>query len=157
MSTGKSNTQDAKENGKYPFFVRSPIPLRSDEFLYDEEAIITIGEGAIGKVFHYIKGKFNLHQRCYKIYNFNNLNAKFIYYYMIQNFYNQVIKKSAKATVDSLRFEMIASMFVNYPKCNDEILKIIKLLDTTNNLISLHQCKKIDLKNFKINDLHFFS
>ena len=42
ISTGKSNTQDKVEDGKYPFYVRSPIIERSTKYLYDEEAVITV-------------------------------------------------------------------------------------------------------------------
>ena len=67
ITTGKSNTQDQVDDGKYPFFIRSDIPVRSNRYLFDEEAVITIGDGNIGKVFHYVNGKFDLHQRCYKM------------------------------------------------------------------------------------------
>ena len=52
ISTGSSNTDDAVEGGCYPFFVRSQQPLAKDEYEYDEEAIITAGDGVgVGKVF----------------------------------------------------------------------------------------------------------
>ena len=36
--------------------------------LYDEAAIITAGDGVgVGKVYHYIEGKYALHQRAYRI------------------------------------------------------------------------------------------
>ena len=77
ISTGKSNTQDKVEDGKYPFYVRSPIIERSTKYLYDEEAVITVGDGVgTGKVFHYVNGKYDLHQRCYRMYGFSDeLNA----------------------------------------------------------------------------------
>lgn len=70
ISTGKSNTQDQVDDGKYPFYIRSDIPVRSNKYLYDCEAVITIGDGNIGRVFHYVNGKFDLHQRCYKMTDF---------------------------------------------------------------------------------------
>ena len=45
ISTGNSNTNEAVEDGKYPFFVRSQEPLRKNDFEYDEAAIITAGDG----------------------------------------------------------------------------------------------------------------
>lgn len=51
ISTGNSNTNEAVEDGKYPFFVRSQEPLRKNDFEYDEAAIITAGDGVgVGKV-----------------------------------------------------------------------------------------------------------
>lgn len=77
ITTGKSNTQDQVEGGKYPFFIRSDIPVRSNKYLYDQEAVITIGDGNIGRVFHYINGKFDLHQRCYKMADFQGIEGKY--------------------------------------------------------------------------------
>ena len=53
IGTGSSNTNEAVEDGKYPFFVRSQEPLRKNDFEYDETAIITAGDGVgVGKVYH---------------------------------------------------------------------------------------------------------
>lgn len=60
--------QKELENGKYPFFVRSQEVRRKDAFEYDETAIITLGDGVgVGKIFHYVEGKYALHQRAYRI------------------------------------------------------------------------------------------
>ena len=68
ISTGSSNTDDAVKGGCYPFFVRSQQLLAKDEYEYDEEAIITAGDGVgVGNVFHYNNGKYALHQRAYRI------------------------------------------------------------------------------------------
>lgn len=58
IGTGKSNTQDQVENGLYPFYIRSDIPVKSNKYLYDCEAVITIGDGNIGRVFHYVNGVY---------------------------------------------------------------------------------------------------
>ena len=74
ISTGKSNTQDKIEDGKYPFYVRSPFVERSNKFLFDEEAVLTVGDGVgTGKVFHYVNGKYDLHQRVYRMFAFCNI------------------------------------------------------------------------------------
>ncbi len=79
ISTGKSNTQDKIEDGIYPFYVRSPIIERSNRYLYDEEAVLTVGDGAgTGKVFHYVNGKYDLHQRVYRMFDFSDeVSAKY--------------------------------------------------------------------------------
>ena len=141
IATGKSNTQDQVINGKYPFYIRSEIPVKSNKFLYDEEAVITIGDGNIGKVFHYVNGKFDLHQRCYKMTNFNFVLGKYFYWYFSTNFYKRAISMSAKATVDSVRLEMISNMIIKYPKSKGEQFKISTLFDAIDSLIALHQRK----------------
>ena len=135
IETGKSNTQDQSSKGKYPFYIRSNKPVRSDKYLYDCEAVITIGEGNIGRVFHYVNGKFDLHQRCYKMTNFKKVSGKYFYYYFSANFYKRAMALSAKATVDSVRLEMIAEMKICYPTIREQ-QKIVSCLQTIDNHIS---------------------
>ena len=139
ITTGRSNTQDQVEDGKYIFFIRSNVPVRSNRYLYDEEAVITIGDGNIGRVFHYVNGKFDLHQRCYKMADFRYLTAKYFYYYFSTKFYDRAMSMTAKATVDSVRLEMISDMNIAYPKSMIEQSKIANLLTNIDSLITLHQ------------------
>ncbi|MFV8481046.1 restriction endonuclease subunit S [Mycoplasma sp. 653B] len=149
ITTGNSNTQDSDVNGAYPFFIRSDKPLKSNKYLYDEEAVITIGDGNIGKVFHYVNGKFDLHQRCYKISNFTDVLGKYFYWYFSSNFYDRVIRMSAKATVDSVRLEMIADMEIYYPSNKNEQSKISTLLDGLDSLIHSQEQKLEKLNKIK--------
>ncbi|WP_338582788.1 restriction endonuclease subunit S [Mycoplasmopsis cynos] len=150
ITNGKSNSNDSVKNGVYPFYIRSEEIRRSNKYLYDEEAIITIGEGNIGKVFHYVNGKFDLHQRCYKISNFNSkIYGKFFYYYFSQNFYKRAIMDSSKATVDSIRLETITGMAINIPISLKEQIKISTIFDFFDSLITLHQRKLNALENLK--------
>ncbi|MFV8413858.1 restriction endonuclease subunit S [Mycoplasma sp. Z707] len=149
ITTGNSNTQDSDVNGVYPFFIRSDKPLKSNKYLYDEEAVITIGDGNIGKVFHYINGKFDLHQRCYKISNFTDVLGKYFYWYFSSNFYDRVIRMSAKATVDSVRLEMIADMEIYFPSNKNEQSKISIFLDSLDSLIQFQDQKLEKLNNIK--------
>ena len=73
ITTGNRNTQDRIEDGQYPFFVRSQTIERINSYSFDGEAVLTAGDGVgTGKVFHYINGKFDCHQRVYKISNFGS-------------------------------------------------------------------------------------
>lgn len=150
ISTGKSNTQDKVEDGEYPFYVRSPIIERSTKYLYDEEAVITVGDGVgTGKVFHYINGKYDLHQRCYRMYGFSNeLSAHYFYHTFSKLFYKRVMAMTAKTSVDSVRLEMIADMEIPTPTIEEQI-KIGTYLDHIDHLITLHQCKCDKYSNIK--------
>ena len=139
IGTGKSNTQDQIEDGEYPFFIRSDIPVRSNKYLYDCEAVITIGDGNIGKVFHYVNGKFDLHQRCYKMADFKDILGKYFYYYFSTKFYDRAMKMTAKATVDSVRLEMISEMDIQKPKEIAEQKQIAEFFTHLDTLITLHQ------------------
>ncbi len=146
ITTGKSNTQDKIEDGEYPFYVRSPIIERSNKYLYDEEAVLTVGDGVgTGKVFHYVNGKYDLHQRCYRMFGFSDeLNAKYFYQVFSKMFYKRVMAMTAKTSVDSVRMEMIADMEIPVPLVKEQIL-IGRYFEDLDNLITLHQrkCEKL--------------
>ena len=139
IGTGKSNTQDQVDDGKYPFYIRSDVPVRSNKYLYDCEAVITIGDGNIGKVFHYVNGKFDLHQRCYKMTDFKDIWGKYFFYYFSTKFYDRAMKMTAKATVDSVRLEMISEMDIKKPPQISEQKQIAEFFANLDNLITLHQ------------------
>ena len=147
IGTGKSNTQDQVDNGEYPFYIRSDVPVRSNRYLYDCEAVITIGDGNIGKVFHYVKGKFDLHQRCYKMADFQDIWGKYFYYYFSTKFYNRAMKMTAKATVDSVRLEMISEMDIQKPSQIAEQKQIAEFLSALDDLITLHQREQNGVEN----------
>ena len=143
IGTGKSNTQDQVDDGKYPFYIRSDVPVRSNKYLYDCEAVITIGDGNIGKVFHYVNGKFDLHQRCYKMTDFQGIWGKYFFYYFSTKFYDRAMKMTAKATVDSVRLEMISEMDIKKPLQISEQKQIAEFFASLDNLITLHQRNSI--------------
>ena len=149
IGTGKSNTQDQVEDGIYPFYIRSDIPVNSNKYLYDCEAVITIGDGNIGRVFHYVNGKFDLHQRCYKMTDFQNVWGKYFYYFFSTRFYDRAMKMTAKATVDSVRLEMISEMNILKPTEINEQKKIADFFTYLDNLITLHQREYEKLTNVK--------
>lgn len=149
ITTGKSNTQDQVEDGAYPFFIRSDKAVRSNRYLYDCEAVLTIGDGNIGKVFHYVNGKFDLHQRVYKMDNFINILGKYFYYYFSTMFYERAMSMTAKATVDSIRLEMISEMNIMMPISLDEQSKIAGFFSELDDLIAKTEQQINKLKNIK--------
>lgn len=129
IKTGSRNNQDKQAGGKYPFFVRSAIVERIDSYSYDCEAILVPGEGGIGSIFHYINGKFEVHQRVYKISDFApNASGRFIYYFMRQYFGVHAMENSVKATVDSLRLPTFKNFQLRLPS-RDEQDAIVCILD----------------------------
>ncbi|MFR8683320.1 MAG: restriction endonuclease subunit S, partial [Enterocloster sp.] len=117
ISTGSSNTDDAVEGGCYPFFVRSQQPLAKDEYEYDEEAIITAGDGVgVGKVFHYINGKYALHQRAYRIHPATDeLLGKYLYHYFVATFPKYISQQMYQGSVPSIRRPMLNKFQVAIP------------------------------------------
>lgn len=148
ISTGNCDLKDNIEDGKYPFFVRSEKVERIDSYAYDGEAILIPGDGRVGEIFHYINGKFNYHQRVYKISDFKDVIGKYVYYYLQQYFLRHVHKYSVKGTVDSLRLPIIKEMKIRYPSIKKQE-KIVNILSCVDKKIELSN-KQIDLmKNYK--------
>lgn len=150
ISTGKSNTQDRVDDGIYPFYVRSPIVEHSNRYLFDEEAVLTVGDGAgTGKVFHYVNGKYDLHQRVYRMFDFSEtITAKYFFYYFSNHFYDRVMAMTAKTSVDSVRYEMIADMDIALPKLQEQIA-ISNYFDQLEHLITLHRRELEETKKKK--------
>ena len=115
IKTGEKDTAHRVDDGQYPFFIRSPKVQRIDSYSYDGEAILTAGDGDIGKIFHYIDGKFDFHQRVYKFSDFKRVVGKYLYYYLQYNLAEEVVKLSAKTTVDSLRLPYLQNFIVAIP------------------------------------------
>ena len=150
VTTGNKNTQDAVENGKYPFYVRSPIVERINDYSFDSEGIITAGDGVgTGKVFHYAKGKFGLHQRAYLIHNFKDVEPKYFYFNFSKNFYERVHSMTAKSSVDSVRREMITKMQIPIPPTLAEQQRIANALSDVDALISTTEKLIQKKKNIK--------
>jgi type I restriction enzyme S subunit len=130
IDTGEKNTEDRIEDGLYPFFVRSQTVERINSFSFDGEAILTAGDGVgVAKVFHYYNGKFDFHQRVYKMSHFKNIVGRYLFYYLQANLYKEVLKWNAKSTVDSLRLPMFQSFLISYPKELNDQTMIAKFLD----------------------------
>ena len=129
VGTGKSDKKDATPDGEYPFYVRSKIIAKINTFEFDEEAIVIPGEGGIGDIFHYVTGKYALHQRAYRIHFVDNkVIPKFAYYHFMAHFKVFIIKKAVSATVISIRKPMITDFPVPVPPL--EVQKeIVGILD----------------------------
>ncbi len=136
IGTGSSNRQDENESGLYPFYVRSKTILRSNSFQFDESAIIIPGEGGVGDIIHYAKGKYALHQRAYRIHVTScALNEKFLFHVMSALFKSYILMKCVGATADSIRKPMLEGFLIpipcpENPKKSLEIqAEIVRILD----------------------------
>jgi type I restriction enzyme S subunit len=158
ITTGSRNTQDRVNDGLYPFFVRSQTIECINSYSFDGEAVLTAGDGVgTGKVFHYINGRFDAHQRVYRISDFNSLiNGYFFFLYFSNHFYSRIMQMTAKSSVDSVRREMIARMPIPLPPKMAEQEAIAEALSDADALIeSLEQflAKKRHLKQGAMQEL----
>ena len=137
IGTGSHNTIEEVDNGKYPFYVRSQEVRSMNSYDYDENAIITAGDGVgVGKVFHYVDGKYSLHQRAYRIHiTQNNVLPKYFYYYFVNSFYPYIKRNSFHASVTSIRRPMLNRFPVPIPSIEEQ-QRIINVLDRFDKLTS---------------------
>ena len=142
IGTGRSDRKDAVENGQYPFYVRSKIVSRIDRYSFDEEAIIIPGEGGVGDIFHYVNGKYDLHQRAYRIvFTTDEVNTKYALYYFMSHFKSFITLKAVNATVTSIRKPMIEDFRIPVPPL--EVQKeIVRVLDSFTELEAELEARK---------------
>ena len=157
ITTGDKNTQDRIDSGKYPFFVRSQQVERINSYSFDGEAVLTADDGVgTGKIFHYINGKFDFHQRVYKMSNFSkHLDGFYFFQYFSNNFYARIMSMTAKSSVDSVRMEMIANMQIPLPKPEEQKAIAAALSDVDGLIESLEQliAKKRNMKTATMQQL----
>jgi len=140
IKTGKSNVQDAKDEGNYLFFDRSGQIKKSDKYLFDKEAVIIPGEG---KEFvpKYYKGKFDLHQRAYAIFDFSKLLHGEYLFYIMEMFSREFIKLAVGTTVKSLRLPMFKNFQIPLPPLPEQC-EIARILQTIDQKIEIEKKKK---------------
>lgn len=137
IGTGSKNTIDGKEEGLYPFYTRGQEVLRMDEYEYDETAIITAGDGAgVGKTFHFVSGKYALHQRAYRIVpNVKLVDARFLYFYILKTFFDYIMQNSVFGSVPSVRRPKLEAYPIPLPPLSTQE-SIVSKLDKFEALIS---------------------
>lgn len=130
ITTGKKNTEDRISDGEYPFYVRSQTIERINSYSFDGEGILTAGDGVgVGKVFHYVNGKFDFHQRVYLFYDINKeIEGEFLFNYLQANMMSELMRYNSKSTVDSIRLPVIKNFLVVFPERQEQkrILEHIK-------------------------------
>jgi len=149
IKTGNRNNEDKVEDGQYPFFVRSDVVERINSYSHDCEAILVPGEGRIGSIFHYVNGRFAVHQRVYAITRFrSDTDARYLYFYISKHFGIWAMQNTVKATVDSLRLPTFQTFQLALPPLPEQraIAKVLTDVDALLEVLTRLIAKKRDLK-----------
>lgn len=153
VTTGNQDTQNADPDGAYPFYVRSPIVERCNAYTFDGEGILMAGDGAgAGRVFHLVDGKYAVHQRVYRFYDFKYMNPVLLKYYLENLFSTVMDYGSAKTTVPSVRLPMIQDFCVCVPPENEqqEMISVLSYkTEKIDKLIALKEAKIEKLEQYK--------
>lgn len=153
IQTGNQDTQDAEQDGEYPFYVRSPKVEHSNKYSFEGEGILMAGDGAgAGRVFHHAFGKYAVHQRVYRLSSFDDIDTTFLFHYISNLFCKVMDMGSAQSTVPSVRLPMLQNFVVCIPSIEEQ-QHIATYLDTKCSeidlLIALKQAKIEELKEYK--------
>ncbi len=120
ITTGNEDTKNADSDGEYPFYVRSPKIERCKRYTFDGEGILIAGDGAgAGRIFHHVFGKYAVHQRVYRLYNFK-IQSSYLHYYLSSIFPNEMDKGSAQSTVPSMRLPMLLNFNILIPSSSEQ-------------------------------------
>ena len=153
ITTGNQDTQNADPDGEYLFYVRSPIVERCNNYTFDGKGILMAGDGAgAGRVFHLVDGKYAVHQRVYRFYDFKYMDPVLLKYYLENLFATVMDYGSAKTTVPSVRLPMIQDFVVCVPpkKEQDNIVAVLnEKCVQVGSLISNVQAQIEKLKAYK--------
>ena len=137
--TGRHDTRDAIIDWDYTFYARGKDPLKLNTFDFNETAIITAWDWAgVGKVYHWVEGKYALHQRAYRIVPNSELNPRYAYHYLVTKFYFYICKASVSSSVTSLRRPMFLKFPIQIPSLQkqQEIVDVLDKFDALVNDIS---------------------
>lgn len=140
---GKLETQRAKKNGKYPFYICSKEPLRIDFADYNQEAVLVAGTGAVYSF--YVNGKFNARQKVHILSKKENIKIEMkLLYYIINNNLDYFRNNQAGGALKNIDQEGVLNFEFSIPENPDKILKIAENLekDIENSVLKI---KKLEL------------
>ena len=111
------------------------------------------GDGAgAGRVFHLVNGKYAVHQRVYRFYDFKYMKPALMKLYLETMFSTVMDYGSAKTTVPSVRLPMIQDFYVCVPPENEQQKMLLFLSEKTEKiekLIAIKQAKIDKLNEYK--------
>ena len=154
ITTGRLNSNEAVDNGEYPFFTCSRDVFAIDKYAFDLEAILLAGNNASGdfNVKHY-KGKFNAYQRTYVITVNEKSQVLYRYlYFQLLNSLKEFKNQSVGANTRFLKIGMIYNLQIPLPNIEEQnqiINTLDNLLFKTQQLEAIYQNKLNNLKEIK--------
>ena len=155
FTTGKLNANQAKSDGKYPFFTCSQETFWIDSYAFDTEAVLLSGNNAraIYSV-KYFNGKFNAYQRTYVITIKDTSQFSYTFLKYILSFNLERLRKlSIGTSTKYLTLGILENLEILKPKI-DEQENIANALSIVESKIESSQAKLKSLQSLFKSMLH---
>ena len=152
ICTGKKDVNEGEKFGIYPFFTCSRNHIYSNKFSFDTEALLIAGNGEVGNV-EYYKGKFEAYQRTYVLDKFD-INIQYIYHLLKYSLKDTLSRSHAGSVIQFIKLEDLTEFAFFYPTNNQEMVRIVSILDTIDTAIQQTQAIINKLKQLKQGLLH---
>lgn len=131
IKTGRLDVNAENPNGKYPFFTCSKNHTYIDEYAFDGESVLVAGNGDLNV--KYYNGKFNAYQRTYVIQANENLNCKFLYYFL-DSYVEKLREQSIGGVIKYIKLGNLTDAEIPLPKLATQ-QRIAAILDQADAII----------------------
>ena len=131
IKTGRLDVNAENPNGKYPFFTCSKNHTYIDEYAFDGESVLVAGNGDLNV--KYYNGKFNAYQRTYVIQANENLNGKFLYYFL-DSYVEKLREQSIGGVIKYIKLGNLTDAEIPLPPLATQ-QRIATILDQANAII----------------------
>lgn len=135
--TGKKDVNEAKGEGKYPFFTCSrETNTFTDEYILDENTILISGNGSYTGFVKKYSGKFDLYQRTYALFGFKKHYWLYLYWVMKIDFEREFMGGSRGSAIPYITRPNIEKFKIIVP--DENLLRECQnVFEKTHNLCSL--------------------
>jgi len=146
--TGKVDVNSGDENGMYPFFTCAKEMTYSNNYSFDDEAILISGNGAGVGYCHYYIGKFEAYQRTYVLRGFEKIEVEFLLHYLLFDLKKKILLGKQDAAMPYIKIGFLENFLIPLPPLPEQkvIAQVLSTADiaiqTTVKLIAQKELRK---------------
>jgi type I restriction enzyme S subunit len=140
--TGKKDANEATGQGVYPFFTCArETTTFTDEYILDTDAILISGNGSYTGLVKKYSGKFDLYQRTYALFDFENIEWLYAYWNLKINFEREFMGGSRGSAIPYITRPNIEKFKVVVPT-KELMVKAQEIFEAIHN-----ECSSLERKN----------
>ncbi len=147
ITTGSKDVNEGDTEGSYPFFTCGKDHIYSKEFSFDTTAILIAGNGNIGNPQLYT-GKFEAYQRTYVLYDFKQVSAQYLLFYLTATLRKQIEKERQQGAMPYIKLSTLAKFMMYFPPIHeqDQFASFLSSLRQEIYLLEQIECKFVSQK-----------